>query len=197
MIKRLLIIFTVIFSLSFCTVWAQDDIEVTDSTSTDWSGGGGGGLNPQTPTGPVTSMTLSQSSVSLEGGQSVRLVATFNADAANKNVTWTSADSKIATVDAKGNVSALAKGSTVITATATGNTSIKQTCNITVTRNIRQLGDVNDDGVIDTQDAIKVTQHYLGKQPSDFDVSAADVNDDGVVDTQDAIKIIRIYLNKE
>ena len=59
------------------------------------------------------------------------------------------------------------------------------------------LGDVNGDGVVDTQDAIKVIQFYLKKASDNFDESAADVNGDGVVDTQDAIKIIKIYLKKE
>jgi hypothetical protein len=58
-------------------------------------------------------------------------------------------------------------------------------------------GDANGDGVIDTQDAIKVVQYYLGKNPTDFNIQAADVNNDGVVDTQDAIQIIKIYLKKE
>jgi hypothetical protein len=57
-------------------------------------------------------------------------------------------------------------------------------------------GDANGDGVIDTQDAIKVVQYYLGKNPTDFYTEAADVNNDGVVDTQDAIQIIKIYLKK-
>ena len=59
------------------------------------------------------------------------------------------------------------------------------------------LGDVNGDGNIDTQDAIQVIRHYLGKEPDNFNVQAADVNGDGNIDTQDAIKIIRKYLGKE
>lgn len=133
MIKRLLIIFTFIFPLSFCTAWAQDDIEVTDSTSTDWDNGENGEISPQTPTGPVTSMTLSQASVSLAGGEVVRLVATINQDAANKSVTWTSANSEIATVDTKGRVRGMKIGSTTITATSVENTNIKQSCTVTVT----------------------------------------------------------------
>lgn len=131
--KRLLIVLAVLLPLTCSVAWAQDDIEVTDSTSTDWGGGGGGGLNPQTPTGPVTSMTLSQTSLSLTGGQTVQLVATVNADAANKNISWTSANSAIATVDAKGNVFGIAKGVTTVTATSVANNSIKQTCTVTVT----------------------------------------------------------------
>ena len=131
--KRLLIVLAVLLPLTCSVAWAQDDIEVTDSTSTDWGGGGGGGLNPQTPTGPVTSMTLSQTSLSLTGGQTLQLVATVNADAANKIIIWTSANSAIATVDAKGNVFGIAKGVTTVTATSVANNSIKQTCTVTVT----------------------------------------------------------------
>jgi len=63
-------------------------------------------------------------------------------------------------------------------------------------KNIVGLGDANGDGFIDTQDAIKGIQYYLGKNPEDFDTLAADVNGDGVVDTQDAILIIKMYLKK-
>lgn len=58
-------------------------------------------------------------------------------------------------------------------------------------------GDANGDGNVDTQDAIKAIQYYLGKNPTDFNFSAADVTGDGNVDTQDAIQIIKIYLNKQ
>ena len=116
------------------SVWAQnDDIEVTDSTSTEWGGGGGGGLNPEQPTGPVTSISLSRTSVTLEGGKVIKLVATINSDAQNKTVIWTSSNSSIASVDNYGVVCALGKGKAVITATAAGNTALKATCEVTVT----------------------------------------------------------------
>jgi hypothetical protein len=55
------------------------------------------------------------------------------------------------------------------------------------------LGDVNGDGVVDTQDALKAIGYYL----SDTYVATADLNGDKVVDTQDALKIIGIYLTSE
>lgn len=55
------------------------------------------------------------------------------------------------------------------------------------------LGDVNGDGVVDTQDALKAIGYYL----TDTYVAAADLNGDNVVDTQDALKIIGIYLTSE
>ena len=58
------------------------------------------------------------------------------------------------------------------------------------------LGDVNGDGKVDTQDAIKVIQHYLGKKPSNFIQKAADMTKEGSIDTQDAIQIIKKFLNK-
>jgi len=58
------------------------------------------------------------------------------------------------------------------------------------------LGDVNGDGVVDTQDAIKVVQYYLQKNPDNFILKAADVTKSGAIDTQDAIQIIRMYLKK-
>lgn len=57
-------------------------------------------------------------------------------------------------------------------------------------------GDVNNDGKVDTQDAILVIQHYLGETPSGFSESVSDMNNDGSIDTQDAILIIEQYLNK-
>lgn len=133
-IHLFLILCSLLFSVSASAQIDDGDIEQTDSTSTDWGGGvGGGGLNPQTPDDPVTSLTLSHTTLTMEGGERVRLVATVNATAKNKAVRWTSADSHIATVADNGTVTALTKGTTTITATAAGNTSIKATCRVTVT----------------------------------------------------------------
>lgn len=131
--KRLLIFILISFVWFNYAAAQNDDIEVTDSTSTDWGDDNSGNLNPQTPSGPVISMTISQTSITLEGGQSIRLVATVNTIAANKAITWTTANSEIATVDTKGNVLGLKKGNTTITATAVGNSSVKKTCMVTVT----------------------------------------------------------------
>lgn len=115
------------------TMAQNDDIEVADSTSTDWTGGGGGGITPEKPDDSVTELTLSQTTLTLEGGQQVLLVATVNRQAANKRILWTSANNDVATVDAKGLVTAVTKGITTITATAEGNTSLQQHCTVMVT----------------------------------------------------------------
>ena len=133
--KRLLIgISFILLQCLLIPLLAQnDDIEITDSTSTEWNGGGGGGLNPQQPDGPVTSLVISQTSVTLEGGKFVLLIARVNVDAGNKNILWSSANSDIASVNSYGKVRGLSKGVTTITATAAGNTNLKATCTVTVT----------------------------------------------------------------
>ncbi|MEK5520570.1 hypothetical protein B5V89_18560 [Heyndrickxia sporothermodurans] len=80
------------------------------------------------------SITLSKSSLSLKVNQTARLTAIVKPSTAiNKNVSWTSSNPEIATVDAKGNVKALKAGSTTITATANGDSSITKSIKVTVT----------------------------------------------------------------
>lgn len=78
----------------------------------------------------VASVSLSQSSVSIARGGSTNLTATVSpSNATNKTVTWSSSNSSVATVN-NGTVSAVAVGTTTITATASGKTA---TCEVTVT----------------------------------------------------------------
>ena len=130
-----LLLFTSVFHGTVC--YAQndddDDIVLTDSTSTDWGGGGGGGLNPQEPDEPVTSLKLSYDAVTLEGGETVRLVATVNQRAKNKSIKWISANDDIAFVDFDGTVTGLHIGVTTITAISVDKPAITAICTVTVT----------------------------------------------------------------
>ena len=81
---------------------------------------------------PVSSVTLDKTSLELEIGQKATLVATIKPDnAADKTVTWSSSDTKIATVDANGEVSAIDEGEATITAKAGDKTA---ECIVTVKR---------------------------------------------------------------
>ncbi len=78
----------------------------------------------------VTKVKLNKTSAELKVGGTVTLKATVNpSNATNKTVTWSSSNSKIATVS-KGKVTAKGKGTATITATADGK---KATCKVTVT----------------------------------------------------------------
>ena len=59
------------------------------------------------------------------------------------------------------------------------------------------LGDVDGNGKVDTNDAINVIYHRLGKTPANFQIKAANVNFDKKIDTNDAIEIINIRLGKK
>lgn len=81
----------------------------------------------------VQSVSLSPSSTSIDVGASETLVANvLPANATNKQVTWTSNNSSIASVDASGTVTGVAQGTAVITAT-TKDGGKTATCTVTVT----------------------------------------------------------------
>lgn len=64
----------------------------------------------------VTGVALDKTALELDKGESYTLKATVSpAEAENKDVTWKSSDTKVATVDASGKVTAVAPGSATIT----------------------------------------------------------------------------------
>ncbi|MBP5382310.1 MAG: Ig domain-containing protein [Bacteroidales bacterium] len=81
----------------------------------------------------VTGVSLDKSSINMEVGEKVVLNATVApSTATNKEVTWSSDKTSIATVDANGMVEAKAAGSATITVT-TKDGGKKATCSVTVT----------------------------------------------------------------
>ena len=81
----------------------------------------------------VTGVTLDKTSVSIITGETAQLTQTVSpANAANKDVTWSSADAAIASVDQNGMITAVAVGTTTITVT-TADGSFTATCSVTVT----------------------------------------------------------------
>ena len=81
---------------------------------------------------PVENVVLNQNNVTLNIGETTTLQATITPDnATNKNVTWTSEDSDIASVDKDGKVTAKKVGKTTITVTTEDGQKIA-TCEVTV-----------------------------------------------------------------
>ena len=80
---------------------------------------------------PVTGITVKQS-VSITEGKTYMLTATvLPENATNKNVTWKSSNTKVATVDENGKITAVSKGTALITVTTEdGNFSAQ--CKVTV-----------------------------------------------------------------
>ena len=80
----------------------------------------------------VTGVKVSPSTATMYVGDSRTLVATVEpANAENKNVSWTSSDTSVASVDQSGKVTAVKAGSATITVT-TAEGGHKATCDITV-----------------------------------------------------------------
>ena len=81
------------------------------------------------------SIELSKTAVSVMVNKTSPLAATIKpSTATNKEVTWTSSNPAVATVDAKGNIKGVKVGTATITATAKGATAVKKSIPVTVTK---------------------------------------------------------------
>ena len=82
---------------------------------------------------PVTGVSLDKDTLDLNKGESETLIATVAPEEAyNKNVSWSSGDPTIASVNNSGKVTAVGKGSTTITVT-TEDGGFTDTCTVNVT----------------------------------------------------------------
>ena len=81
----------------------------------------------------ATNIKLNKTTLELENGKSEKIIATIEpANATNKEVTWTSSNTSVATVNKDGTVTVIADGETTITAkTSNGKTA---SCTVTVGR---------------------------------------------------------------
>lgn len=137
-------------------------------------GGGGDKLSSGIYTPPanveVSSVSVSPTTSELVIGGTVQLSATVNpSNATDKSVSWSSSNQTIAKVTPTGLVTAVAKGTAVITASSGGKTA---SCSVTVKKpyadvvfddNIFKaycvnLYDVDKDGEIDVEEAKKITR---------------------------------------
>ena len=81
-----------------------------------------------------TGITLNKTSASVKVSKTLQLKVTeiTPADAMVKDVTWESSNTKVATVDKNGKVTAVKAGTAVITCTSRDGGKFKVTCKITV-----------------------------------------------------------------
>ena len=78
---------------------------------------------------PSTGISLDQKSLTLAKGAEATLNAALTPADADSTITWSSSNEDVATVDDEGNVTAVDRGTAVITATANGHSA---SCNVTV-----------------------------------------------------------------
>lgn len=90
-----------------------------------------GSNKPQTT--PVSEITLSANSLTLNVGEASTLTATILPEnATDKSVAWTSSNETVATINAEGQISALAAGEAIVTCAAADGSGVKATCTINV-----------------------------------------------------------------
>ena len=92
-----------------------------------------------TPIPAVRTVTLNRMTLKMPKGRSFRMKADVApADAASRKITWKSSNTKVASVSQSGCLTALATGTSLITATAPN--GVRATCKVTVyTRQVRQF----------------------------------------------------------
>lgn len=132
----------------------------------------------------VSSITLNATTHSMETSEQFSLTATvLPANATNKNLTWNSSNESVATVSSDGLVTAIANGSTTITAAATDESGKTATCVITVAAEAKNLLSISVSGANPSTPfasdystaSIIVTAHYDDSSTSDV-TSQATIN---------------------
>lgn len=92
------------------------------------------GNSSSTETLTVKNIYVNQSSLKLEAGKSAKINAVVDPfNVPDASITWSSANTNVATVDNKGNVTAVAEGTTTLTVTSNMNPSVKAIVTVTVT----------------------------------------------------------------
>ena len=88
----------------------------------------------------VSGITLSESELTLNEGESAQLSATITPELANnKTLLWTSSNEAVAVVSETGKVTAISKGSAIITAKATDGSNVSASCVINVVKLIASI----------------------------------------------------------
>lgn len=82
----------------------------------------------------VSGIVLSETEMTLNEGSTAQLTAIVSADANNPMITWMSSNESVATVNQDGKVSAIAKGTAIITAKTTDGSNISASCTVNVVK---------------------------------------------------------------
>ena len=139
---------------------------------------------------PVIGVKLDKTTASLKVGEEVTLEATINPlEASNKNVTWTSSNTSVATVDNEGKVTAISKGTATI-ATTTEDGGYTSSCAVTVVNLLKE--DVNKDGVIDSKDIALITSKYNYENTNINWNADYDINNDFIIDIYDLVLVSKL-----
>ena len=133
-------------------------------------------------------MSLNEIAITIPRGQ-IKQLTLEGEDLENKEVTWSSSDESVATVDSNGVVTGLREGKLTITATVEDNSA---SCELTVSG---LLGDVDNDDIISAFVAYKAlvasVDYLIGTEIEKQIILTSDVNKNGVPEANDAYDILK------
>lgn len=115
---------------------------------------------------PVESVTLEKHSLSMKVGETENLyVQVGPANADNKDITWSSSDEQLATVDSSGEVHALKAGSVWLKVVSVDNPEAKDSCKITITQPVTGI-------------QLDITSYQLSRIGDSFELNASVIPED-------------------
>ena len=139
---------------------------------------------------PLKSIALSKTEYSMFDGDTTTLSVSYNPSTTtdDKTVTWTSSNTKVATVSKDGKITAIGAGTATITAKVGNFTAA---CKVTVSSKILK-GDVDADGEVTIADALMIFKYKSDEVTlSSSQLKAADADGNGAVELADALRIFK------
>ena len=144
----------------------------------------------------VEEITLDKSEIEISIGEKTILNKDITPySASNKNVTWKSSNPSVVSVDKEGNITGISKGQAIITVT-TEEGNKKAECKVIVKGGETLLGDMDDNGKVNSFDALKILQISSRGNITEEEKKVADINKDGKVNSLDALKVLQYATGK-
>ncbi|MBR2154908.1 MAG: Ig-like domain-containing protein [Bacteroidaceae bacterium] len=138
----------------------------------------------------VSNISLNCTSTTLLiGGHKQLSEEIYPNNATNKNVSWSSSNSNVASVDNIGNVTAKAIGNATIRCEANDGSGVYVNCYV----NVKKKGDLDGDDHITVEDITQLIELYLATSIDNH--IEADMDDDGVITVDDITRLIELYLD--
>lgn len=120
----------------------------------------------------VRGVTITPAEATINCGQTLELKAEVTpVEAWNKTMKWTSSDTNVATVDADGVVTPVAKGTVTITATATDGSEVSGTAVITVTNFAQSITIGEENMTVEEDETVQLNPVFY---PADADMLGLD-----------------------
>lgn len=150
----------------------------------------------------ISSITLSKKSLTLTVGETYTLTKALSPSGVRSTFVWSSNNTSILSVDNSGRITAKAVGTAIITVKSANGKAA--TCTVTVKKpevvtppeeTDKLIGDINDDGAVDINDATYIQMYLAGYEDCPIDKSdsaqleIADLNKDSKIDINDVTAI--------